>query len=301
MRTATMGEVHPMFAPGACIILTAADGRTLTFTIDRPFAPFTKSVVLLARCPELAPDTDTPSQAVVIKIYDPRFLDDRISAVPSQPSRPWTLAAERAATALPPDALDASSSQLWDDEPAESDAAGQAARAALWEEHFRRLSFGCFDAERGAYDRLRAFQGGALPRMLVAGTWQPPDERGIRPPAVVLEYIADAVSLRDVEGDALQEQPEVCAALVRAVDGFAERGVFHGDLHRENVLFTPRGRPERGVVIDFGCAGVRADDEDEESWRFNVSFANDGGRVRRLLREKGVVLPEDVADPAPAA
>ncbi|KAH9886207.1 hypothetical protein C8Q73DRAFT_283192 [Cubamyces lactineus] len=285
-------EVHPMFAPGERIVLTAADGRTLTFTIDRPFAPFTKSVVLLAHCPELAPD----SEAVVIKIYDPRFLDDRISPVVSQPSRPWTLSAEKAAAALPQDAFD--EAQLWEDEPEDSDVAGRAARAALWEEHYRRLSFGCFEAETGAYDHLQALQGGAVPRLLFAGAWQPPDERGIKPPAVVLEYIADAVSLRDVEGDVLRLQPDVCTALVRAVDSFAAHGVFHGDLHQENVLFTLRARPVRAVIIDFGCAGVRAEGEDEESWQFNVTFANDSKRVRRLLEEKGVVLPEDVTSSA---
>ncbi|KAI0329997.1 hypothetical protein GY45DRAFT_792351 [Cubamyces sp. BRFM 1775] len=286
-------EVDPMFSPGARIILTTADdGRTLTFTIDRPFAPFTKSLVLLARCPELTPD------AVVIKIYDPRFLDDRVSVVPSQPSRPWTPAAEKAAAALPKDEFD--EALLWEDEPEDTDVAGKAARAALWEEHYRRLSFECFEAETSAYDRLRALQGGAIPRLLFAGVWQPPDERAIRPPAIVLEYIPDAVSLRDVSADVLQ--PGVCAALVRAVDSFQAHGVFHGDIHQENVLFTPRARPARAVVIDFGCAGVRAEGEDEESWQFNVTFANDGGRVRRLLKEKGVVLPEDAGSgSAPAA
>ena len=282
-----------MFAPGASIVLTAADGRTLTFTIDRPFAPFTKSIVLLARCPELTPD------AAVIKIYDPRFLDERVSVVESQPSRPWTLAAEQAAAALSRDEFD--EGQLWEDEP--EDAAGRAARAALWEEHYRRLSFECFEAERGAYDRLSALQGGAIPRLLFAGAWQPPDERAVRPPAVVLEHIPDAISLRDVSAEVLGAEGEVCAALVRAVGSFPARGVFHGDIHQNNILFTPRARPVRAVVIDFGCAGVRAEGEEEEGWLFNVTFANDSGRVRRLLKEKGVVIPEDVdsAGAAPAA
>ncbi|KAI0779701.1 hypothetical protein C8Q74DRAFT_1316216 [Fomes fomentarius] len=268
-----------MFSAGETITLST-DSRTLTFTIDRPFTPFTKSVVLLARSTDLGPDP------VVIKIYDPRFLDERISAVESQPSRPWTLAAEQAAAVLPSGAVD--EDKLWEDEPDEP--VGQAERAALWEEHFRRLSAECYASERSAYDHLRVHQGSAIPRLLSTGAFVPADDRAIQPSAVVLEYIPDAVSLRDVSGDMLHT--DMCATLVRAIDTFPSHGVFHGDINHNNVLFTPREHPARAVVIDFGCAGIRAADEDEETWQFNVQFAADSTRIRRLLTNKGIELTD---------
>ncbi|KAI0742399.1 hypothetical protein C8Q80DRAFT_905220 [Daedaleopsis nitida] len=280
-------DTPDVFTPGQKVSL-AAGARVHTFTIDRPFLPFTKSVVLLARCEELAP------HPVVVKIFDPRYLDERFSVVESQPSRPWTLAAERAAAALPAEAFN--EDDLWEDEPDPADADGLAKRAALWEEHYRRLSTECFASEHSAYERLPDLQGTAIPRLLLTGEVVPPDERAIRPPAVVLEYIPDAVSLNDVSPDALDV--EMCATLVRAIDSFSAHGVFHGDINVHNILFTPKEKPVRAVCIDFGCAGIRAEGEDEETWQFNVGFASDERRIRLLLKEKGVVLPEAVAPAA---
>ncbi|KAI0719994.1 hypothetical protein C8T65DRAFT_634530 [Cerioporus squamosus] len=260
-------EVPSMFSAGQNISLSTS-GRTLTFSIDRPFTPFTKSVVLLAKSTDLGP------KPVVIKIYDPRFLD------------------ERAAATLPPGAFD--EDKLWEDEPDGPD--GQAERAALWEERFRRLSAECYASERSAYEHLRVHQGSAIPRLLLTGVLLPPDERAIQPSAIVLEYIPDAISLRDVPGDVLDVK--MCVALLRAVDSFSAHGVFHGDINQNNILFTPKTRPVRAVVIDFGCAGIRADDEDEDTWRFNVQFAADSQRLRRLLKEKGVDFPPDVVTAA---
>ncbi|KAI0699417.1 hypothetical protein BC835DRAFT_567624 [Cytidiella melzeri] len=276
-----MSDASVIFAVGNRISLTTKE-RVLTFTISKLFTPITKSVVLLARCAELGADP------VVIKIYDPRFLDERFSTVPSQPSRPWTLAAERAAAELPPDAFD--ESQLWEDEPEQDDVGGQAKRAALWEEQFRRLSFGCFEVELGAYEHLRALQGCEIPRLYLSGVLLPSDERAILPPAIVIEYIPDAISLRDVSGDVVDAR--IAAGLVRAVDSFPAHGVYHGDVNHNNVLFK-RSTPMRAVVIDFGCAGVREEAEDDETWQFNVDFAGDGVKLRRLLKDKGIDIVDD--------
>ena len=108
-------EPDSMFAPGQTVTLqTHTPERTLTFTIDRPFAPFSKAVVLLARCPELGPDP------VVVKIYDPRFLDERLVDFRTRPARPWSLEAESAVDAIWDDPFD--EVHLYKDEP--EDAAG---------------------------------------------------------------------------------------------------------------------------------------------------------------------------------
>ena len=60
-----------MFAPGRVLTLDISDGRRLDFTVDRLFTPVTKSVVVVARCLEFSPSP------VVLKIYDPRFINNR--------------------------------------------------------------------------------------------------------------------------------------------------------------------------------------------------------------------------------
>ncbi|KAI1793604.1 hypothetical protein LXA43DRAFT_1121623 [Ganoderma leucocontextum] len=271
-------EASPIFFPGQTVSIQTPE-RTLTLTIVRPFAPFTKAVVLLARSPQLGPDP------VVVKIYDPRFLDERLQDTPTCPARPWSLELERAAAARWDDPFDELS--IWEDPPEDAD--GRAALAALWEKHFRLLSNACFKSEREVYDRLAPLQGSAIPRLLLTGSVLPPDERAVQPPAVVIEYIPDAVSLADVPVDVVE--PGLCAALLRAVDSFASHGVVHADVNWNNVLFTPRARPSRVVVIDFGCGGVREEDQDDDAWQESVVWGNDSRRVRWVLAQRGVSVP----------
>ncbi|KAM5545644.1 hypothetical protein V8D89_000682 [Ganoderma adspersum] len=271
-------EASPIFFPGQTVTLKTPD-RTLTLTIDRPFAPFTKAVVLLARCPELGPDP------VVVKIYDPRFLDERLQDTAHCPARPWSLELERAADAVWDDPFD--QLDIWADEP--EDAEGRAALAALWEKHFRILSTGCFKAECEVYDRLRTLQGSAIPRLLTTGIVLPPDERAIQPPAIVIEYIPDAISLCDVPVDLVT--PELCASLLRTVDSFAGLGAVHADVNWNNILFTPRERPTRVVVIDFGLGIARQEDEDDEAWEESVAYGHDSWQMRRVLGQRGISVP----------
>jgi serine/threonine protein kinase len=277
------------FAPGQTIDIVVKED-TFIFTVDKPFLPFTKSVVLLAHCNEFS------SSQVVIKIFDPRFLDERypFGLLP----RPWTPTAEEAAaTARDPasNSVPFDKSQLWEDEP--EDEEGKRERAALWEEHFYRLMVDCFDAESASYKRLEELQGSAIPRLLSSGHFLARNVRYIQPPAVVLEYIP-GISLRDIAADLLS--PEICVKLVSYVDAFASHGIYHDDMNHHNVLFEPAECPKRGVIIDFGCAGVKEDGEDEEIWQFNVTWADDSKRLRRMLKDKGIVIP-DVISPEDVA
>ncbi|KAM5545657.1 hypothetical protein V8D89_000695 [Ganoderma adspersum] len=270
-------EASPIFFPGQTVTFQTPE-RRLTFTIDRPFTPFTKAVVLLARCPELGPDP------VVVKIYDPRFLDERLQDTPHCPARPWSLELERAADAV------------WDEpfhrrdllvEP--EDAEGGSAIPAQWEKHFRLLSTGCFKAECEVYGRLCTLQGSAIPRLLTIGIVLPPDERAIQPPAIVMEYIPDAISLCDVPVDLVT--PELCASLLRTVDSFAGLGAVHADVNWNNILFTPSERPTRVVVIDFGLGIARKEDEDGEAWEESVAYGHDGWQMRWVLGQRGISVP----------
>ncbi|KAI5823465.1 hypothetical protein K523DRAFT_404179 [Schizophyllum commune Tattone D] len=240
-----------MFAAGERVTLATDNGQRLVFTIERPFTPFTKSVAVLARCAELS------STPVVVKIFDPRFLDERLP-MRYRLARPWSLKAEP-----------------------EDDVEGQAARAALFEAHFRRLSTECFTSERDAYARLQGLQGDTLPRLLAIGQVVPPDERAFRPPALVLEYV-EGTAFDDTPLEAFT--PDVCTKLVHTADSFATLGVSHNDVNVNNVIIGPG----RVVFIDFGCAALRRPDQDDESWSHNVRYGSDGRRMRIFLREKGV-------------
>ncbi|KAJ7783849.1 hypothetical protein DFH07DRAFT_711574, partial [Mycena maculata] len=207
-------------------------------------------------------------EKVVVKIYDPRYLNERLSKIASIPARPWTLVAERTAAfsralatkdGSPPEPFE--DSQIYEDEP--KDEEGRAARAALWEEYFLSLSTESFEGEWQAYERLSHLQCSAIPRLLTHGHLVlPQDERAIEPPVIVLENIP-STTLRDIPEDALAECAEAGKLLVQAIDSFATQGVFHGDINHNNVLFSPPESPVRAVLIDFGCAGIRRPDDDD--------------------------------------
>ncbi|KAL0958375.1 hypothetical protein HGRIS_000517 [Hohenbuehelia grisea] len=146
-----------------------------------------------------------------------------------------------------------------------------------------------FESERSAYEALHTLQGTFLPRLLLTGLIDFSDSRAIHPPAVVLEYIS-GVTLRDIEPNLLSL--DVCAPLVSCIDSFVEFGVFHGDINPGNIIFQPAERPVRAVVLDFGCAGVKVEGEDEDTWLFTVNFLGDSTRIRTYLREKGIHIPD---------
>ncbi|KAL1755017.1 hypothetical protein FB107DRAFT_291244 [Schizophyllum commune] len=257
-----MTEESPaMFAPGRVLALDTNDGRHFNLTVDRLFTPITKSVLVVARCDELSPSP------VVLKIYDPRYNNERNGYESKfgwrKPSHPWSLAASH---------------------PAADGPAGQLERAAIWEAHLRQVLEESFWYERAAYDNLRDLQGGAIPRLLAEGRLIPPDERAYVPRALVLEYI-EGVTLRQAPLELLT--PAVGVALVRAVESFAAHGVFHHDLNPGNVLVTADGR---GVVVDFGCAGVRNAENvwTDEDWAQHMDAVDEGNAIRFMFQRKGV-------------
>ncbi|KAL0958899.1 hypothetical protein HGRIS_014217 [Hohenbuehelia grisea] len=281
----TTDTTPSMFRPGQHVRLDA-DGRRFSFTISKCFTPITKSVVVLAHCDELPP-SQSPA---IIKIFDPRFLDDRFKM---KTTRPWSLEVEaeaarvRESRGAPLRSGWFNHSDIWRPEPETSQ--GRFARAALWEEYFYVLMMECYNAEVACYERLRALQGSTLPRLFLSGSTNPPDSRAILPPAVVLEYIP-GVTLRDIEPNLLSL--DLCTPLVRSIDSFAALDLFHADINHNNILFHPPDSPVRAVVIDFGCGSIKIEGENEEDWQFTLQFAADSRRIRRLLRDKGITIAD---------
>ncbi|KAJ2975349.1 hypothetical protein NUW54_g11746 [Trametes sanguinea] len=125
-------EVPPFLLPGHTVAFQpSGGGRALNLTIIEPFVPFTKSVALLVRSEQWGCD-----RPMVIKIFDPRFLDERLQmGCPKWRPPEWTLAAEAAANHYPDvrgddlrlyQALDHLEGEELSD------------RLAFWEKYFRR-------------------------------------------------------------------------------------------------------------------------------------------------------------------
>lgn len=297
--TTTMGPVvqaedgsFPPDSPLAVSLNGATNPET--FHVIRSFTPFTKAQVYLVR-PE--PNTDLPPQ-VILKVYDPRFLDDRYPKSSRLPSRPWTLQAESVA-AMKRKRIE--SGEIDDDFHVDLLYGDEEADPSLWEEHFFRLMKECFESELEAYKRLDDIQGRSIPKFFGAGRLipNPLDSRAIEPSAVLTEYIP-GVSLCDI--DPVLVCPDLYEPLIAAVATFSKHGVFHDDINQNNILFSPAEAPNRAVLIDFGCAALRDAEQPDEEWDEAVRFANDVGMLRLLLEKKlGIKLDVDQASAVPEA
>ena len=263
------------FSPGATIsFVTPHHPSTIPVTVIRPFLPFTKSVALLVRSKELGPDD------VVLKIFDPRYLDERVTRTQRQP---WTLAKEKAALSLRRDVDYTFEDLLRDD-------VDDATRSIWWENTFQLNYRESYNNECRAYNCLLEYQGTAIPRFLFSGIIIPPDERALTPiQAIVIEYIPDALTLGSRELTADKLTPEVCGPILRALDDFPNRGVLHVDINYTNVLFAPAGRPRRGVIIDFGKCIFREDNQSHTDWINDVlTYGCDRFLRNVLMKHKGV-------------
>ncbi|KAF8547137.1 hypothetical protein OG21DRAFT_1377137, partial [Imleria badia] len=241
--------------------LRVDDGPEVSFTVCKLSTPVTKSIVVLAN-----PDVGDPKQ-VVIKIFDPRYLNDRIPEISSDRPYPWNFANEQAAAMGRPQNSKLSDDELCrmmcSDSPDDLSEEELATHNLLSEEDFYRFMMKSYDSELTAYERLKDFQGSVIPHLIMAGQFIPPDERAIQPPALVLEYVP-SVNLGDVSLDAIT--PAIRAQLLSAIEIFPLHGVVHNDLTLNNIHFTPPEQPVRGVLFDFGSAIIRREDHTEEEW-----------------------------------
>ena len=278
----SLPNAEDLFPAGSELSLRLSDGRASSVHIIKSFTPFTKAQVFLVQSEE---GDNLPSK-LILKVYDPRFLNDRFPPVPSVLPHPWTLDAEslaaqyRTQVALGERADDFHEDLLYDETEADP---------WLWEEHFYRQLIECFRSEVDAYSRLKTLQGHTIPKFYTSGKLVPTPHvsRAIEPPVVLIEYIP-GVSLYDVKPGAIPGS--ICARLIKDVDSFVDHGVFHGDLNPGNVLFTPAEAPKRAVIIDFGVAGVRTSSETDEQWAEAAGFYYDGLALRRTLMQKGVTV-----------
>ncbi|KAG6380693.1 hypothetical protein JVT61DRAFT_5070 [Boletus reticuloceps] len=258
-RFPTTYDARKLFFPGQKISLKPLNDDTeVNFTICKLSTPVTKSVVVLAK-----PDSGDPEQ-VVIKIYDPRYLDERFI---ESGCYKWNLATEQTAAIERTKNPDLSDKELTHKMHSHrrKDLSGEdrATHDLSWEENFYRTMMEQYEAELTAYERLKDLQGSAIPRLIMAGQFLPSDERAIRPPALVLEYIP-SVNLYDVPCDAIT--PAIREQVLSAIESFPLYGVLHNDINLTNIHLTPPEKPVKGFLLDFGSARIRQESDREKTW-----------------------------------
>ena len=279
LRHPTTDDAIKLFFPGQKISLKPLDCPEVSFTISKLSMPVTKSVVVLAK-----PDMGD-SEQVVIKIYDPRYLDERFET-PPLPSYPWIFSNEHAAAMARPQNAELSEEELdkiYSDSPEDLSGEDLTTHYLLWEEKFYRLMMESYNAEHKAYKHLKDLQGSVIPHLIMAGQFLPPDERAIQPPALVLQHIP-SVNLYDVSYAAIT--PAIRTQLISAIESFPSYGVVHNDITPTNICFTPPEQPVRAIVIDFGYSMMREEAEDDY---WTTCGALDVRWAKRLLEDQTLI------------
>ncbi|KAF8131565.1 hypothetical protein EV363DRAFT_1431540 [Boletus edulis] len=255
----TTDAARKLFFPGQKISLKPLNKHPeVSFTICKLSTPVTKSDVMLAK-----PDSGDPEQ-VVIKIHDPRYLDERISVKPGRRSYPWNLATEQAAAIERTKNPDLSKQEL-------SHIIGEdlATHNLFWEEHYYRIMVEDCESELTAYQRLKDLQGSAIPRLIMAGQFLPPDDNRLP-------------FLYDVPFDAIT--PAIREQVLSAIESFPSYGVLHNDITLTNIHFTPPEKSCKRYSPRLGLARIRGEGDTEEVWTDHG--ASDVWWARRLLEDK---------------
>ena len=241
------------------------------FVVVRALTPFTVAQILIVR---EHTGNHYGAQEILMKVYDPRFMDysrkmpwiSEVEAQAAESRKDW-----RMPSVLNPYDL-----------PGPSDR-----ETPLEEENYI-----FFDALLHHYNEVRAYtflkplQGQGIPilwghgKLSSATMRADPAPRYINPSVLLIEYIPNALTLKDVDPAMLR--PDLIRSLLDTVDSIEKLYVIHDDPHPENYLFTQN----RAVVIDFGKAFFREAGETEEDWIAVVQCHRIPPYVRRLLAQK---------------
>ena len=122
------------------------------------------------------------------------------------------------------------------------------------------------------------------------------------PPSRLLALLDKARSLRGVDGALFDAAGEVIRECAGALAGERPRGLVHGDLHLENVLWDP-DRHQLTAILDFEWSRLAPADLDlDVLLRFcgDASFLVSGDEQRRLRRHDFFAVPAWLRECYPA-
>ncbi|KAF8140358.1 hypothetical protein EV363DRAFT_1312312 [Boletus edulis] len=147
------------------------------------FSRGTNCIIVLAK-----PDVGD-SEKMLIQIYDPRYIVERMTENPCCKSHPWKLANEQAAAMARTE-----NSHLSDEELKQilhshraEELSGEdlVTHNILWEEYCYRLVMGSYKLDLRVYELMKDHPGFASQHLVMAGQILSPDERAIQVPAIV--------------------------------------------------------------------------------------------------------------------
>lgn len=248
-------ETQPIpshYLPGAILPIHIEGSGYVNFTIAHAFPPTNSQVVVARQAPH------TPK--VILKIYDHAALQHRHTF-----RRPLDLAAEVASSKNRKDPHIIRRDRTEPDYDAD---------AIVWEEFYFRTMQNMAWSETEAYKCLVPLQGKTIPAYYGSAMLQlnSISSRSAVVQVAIMEYVHDLSDLVETPKakitDAFQQ------SLKETVVIFGKLGVIHGDLVSNNILFTPKDKPTRALIIDFGECYFK-EQESEAEWAEIVQRNNE--------------------------
>ena len=274
MSSVSQGEDNPFPIGSSISLLLDGEETPITLPVTYAFTPFTKGQVYLVE------SRGFPEFSLILKVYDPRFLNDR-----QYRHRPWSLAMESLAFEKWQKGEISDDFRVWDlDDDVEEEPWHREAEFILSSEN-------AFKWEIEAYKKLFRMQGRFIPKFYGHGRLLPTlsMSREFKPGAILIEYIP-GLTLHAI--DPALVLPELYRPLMKAVTRFDSFGVSHLDINGNNIMLAPPDKPTRMVVIDFGCVAIRQKGETKKEWANGVKA--DVGLLRISLEKKlGIELNND--------
>ena len=271
MNSASQGEDNPFPIGSSISLLLDGEETPTTLPVIRAFTPFTKGQVYLVE------SRGFPESSLILKVYDPRFLDYR--------DQPWSLATESLAFQRWKRGEISDVFQVWDlDDDVEDEPWHHEAELFLSAEN-------ALQGEIKAYERLFRMQGRFVPKFYGHGRLlsTPSMSREFKPGAILIEYIP-GLTLHAI--DPALVLPELYRPLMKAVTRFDFYGVSHLDINGNNIMLAPPDKPTRMVIIDFGCVVIRQKGLTDKEWATGIKA--DVSLLRISLEKKlGIELNND--------
>lgn len=105
--------------------------------------------------------------------------------------------------------------------------------------------------------------------------------RAVHPPAILIEYIENAVTLKDVDARLLDHA--LIRSFIGAINIMGSLGVGNNALNPGNFLFAPAWKPSRILLIDWANAGIHEPHTTDEQWEEYVETNGTTDAVKRLI------------------
>jgi hypothetical protein len=205
MIVSPLPDSSPHYLAGSQLCLQLATG-IISVTVVNAYTPFAISQLLLILLNDLP---------IIAKVHDTRFLSHR-SGTKNMPPHPWSYEFEVEAI------RQTNPNPNLEFAPHPASRVGEVSSSANGT-RFRNEVESC--------QRLRCLEGQGLPLFLGSGSFLL-EGRSFSPHVVLLEYIQDAVTLKDI---AVRPKPSIISSLAKTVSAFGVLGVTHNDLTLDNI------------------------------------------------------------------